>query len=415
MTEMSTPYHPRSLIRTTRRFFFKDILPNDYSSLNKVELVKGGRTYFDKLIQLIRESTETIHLQTYIYDGDETGQEVTRALIEAAKRNVQVYVLADGYASSDLSSDLINDMKTAGIHFRFFEPLFRARYYYFGRRMHHKVFVSDSRIALVGGMNIANRYNDFPGSRAWLDIAICVHGHAAQQLFDICCSGWNNFPNNPNKNPCLKQELQFYINESQKTDVRIRCNDWVRHKNEISGSYIEMFRHARSHITIMCSYFLPGRIIRRSLMYAVKRGVKIKVITAGPSDVLLAKRAERWMYDWLLRNNIELYEYQPTVLHAKVAVCDNSWFTIGSYNMNNISTYASVELNVDVKNASLATDFNNELETIMKKDCLAITKEFHSHSRNLFIQFKRWLSYQCYRILFFLLTFYVKQKRLFNG
>ena len=95
--------------------------------------------------------------------------------------------------------------------------------------------------------------------------------------------------------------------------------------------------------------------MRRLLTNAAKRGVKIKVITAGPSDIMLAKHAERWMYDWLLRNKIELYEYQPAILHAKVAVCDSEWITIGSYNLNNISAYASIELNLDVHNADFVT------------------------------------------------------------
>ena len=104
----------------------------------------------------------------------------------------------------------------------------------------------------------------------------------------------------------------------------MRRNDWVRGKNEISATYSEMFRNARSHITILCSYFLPGKLIRGLLSNAAKRGVKIKVVIAGSSDIMLAKYAERWMYDWLLRNKIELYEYQPAILNAKVAVCEVS-------------------------------------------------------------------------------------------
>lgn len=170
-----------------------------------------------------------------------------------------------------------------------------------------------------------------------------------------------------------------------------------------------MLRHSRSHITILCSYFLPGKVIRRLLTNATKRGIKIKVVTAGPSDVMWAKHAERWLYDWLLRNKIELYEYQTTVLHRKVAVCDSEWLTLGSYNINNISAYASIELNLDVKNAALATEMEKKIEAIIKDECILITPKQHLRTRNILRQFLQWLSYQTIRAIFYLCTFYFKR------
>ena len=190
----------------------------------------------------------------------------------------------------------------------------------------------------------------------------------------------------------------------------MRRNDWVRRKNEISATYREMFRNARSHITIIRSYFLPGKIIRRLLSHAAKRGVKIKIIAAGPSDVMLAKHAERWMYDWLLRNKIELYEYQPAVLHAKVAVCDGEWLTIGSYNVNNISAYASIELNLDVRNSAFAIQLEKKLQTILQDECIQITMENHTRTKNIFKQFVRWFSYEFIRVSLYMLTFYYKHR-----
>jgi cardiolipin synthase len=115
------------------------------------------------------------------------------------------------------------------------------------------------------------------------------------------------------------------------------------------------------------------------------------------------------MYDWLLRNNIELYEYQPTVLHAKVAACDNEWATIGSYNVNNISAYASVELNLDVRNTEFTTHLQQTMQVIIQNDCRPITREEHQHAKNMFIQFVRWCSYHFIRVVFYLLTFYYKR------
>ncbi len=388
----------------------KQKISPEYSARNKIKLIRGGKEYFDLLLHLINNATESIHLQTYIFDDDETGRLIADALKTATKRNISVYLLADGYASQVMSKNFIDELRRSGIHFRFFEPFFKSKLFYFGRRMHHKVFVADAKFAVVGGINIANRYNDMPGKPSWLDFSLYAEGEVARELCVLCWKTWNIFPAKMGITPCEEKQLLFDFKDEETSMVRMRRNDWVRGKNEISATYIKMLRNARSHITILCSYFLPGKIVRRLLSNAAKRGVKIKVVIAGSSDIMLAKYAERWMYDWLLRNKIKLYEYQPTILHAKVAVCDSEWLTIGSYNVNDISAYASIELNLDVSNANFAKGVEQMLETIIQDECVAITKDKHIHTKNIFKQFIRWCSYEIIRIVFYLLTFYYKQR-----
>src|SRR6476620_1821059 len=132
-------------------------------TLNKVRLVRGGHDYFRTIVEMISQARISIYMQTYILEDDETGKLVSTALIAAAKRNVKIYVLVDGYASQHLSDQFITDLTSTGIHFRFFEPLFKSENFYFGRRLHSKVIVVDSQIAIAGGVNITNRYNDLPG------------------------------------------------------------------------------------------------------------------------------------------------------------------------------------------------------------------------------------------------------------
>ena len=126
---------------------------------------------------------------------------------------------------------------------------------------------------------------------------------------------------------------------------------------------------------------------------------------------MLAKYAERWLYDWLLRHHIELYEYQPAVLHAKLVICDSEWFTIGSFNLNNVSAYASIELNLDVYHPGIAVQTEHFMDNIVKNDCVPITFNYHTQSKNIFKQFVRWFSYQFIRSVFYLLTFYYTQKK----
>jgi len=381
-----------------------------YTSIKKIKLVRGGAAYFSLLLELINNAVESIHIQIYIFDDDETGKTVAAALKEAVKRNVQVYLLADGYASQVMSRTFIKDLKQSGIHFRFFQPIFKSRYFYFGRRMHHKLVVVDAKFALAGGVNIADRYNDLPGKPAWLDFALYAEGEIARQLCVLCWKSWKGYPANMGLTPCEEKPILILPETQQPPFIRMRRNDWVRGKKEISASYIEMLRNAKQEVIILCSYFLPSGFIRRQMIDAVKRGVKIQVITAGVSDVKVAKSAERWLYDWLLRNKIELYEYQENVLHGKMALCDSEWMTIGSYNINNISAYASIELNLDVRNPAFAKETRQVLQQIIEKDCTRITFEQHIKTNNIFKQFNRWLSYQFIRTVFYLFTFYFKHK-----
>jgi cardiolipin synthase len=381
-----------------------------FTSRNRVKLLRGGNPYFDCLLELIKNAKESIHLQVYIYDDDETGQLVANELKAAVQRNVRVYLLVDGYESRRMSRFFINDLKNAGIQFRLFNPLFKSRYFYFGRRLHQKVFVADASYALVGGINIADRYNDMPGMPAWLDFGLYMEGEVAKELCILCWKGWNNYSSDAAPAPCEQQIILPAISDNETCMVSMRRNDWVRRKNEISATYIQMLRNAQEQVIILCSYFLPGSIIRRQLGYAIERGVKIKIITAGVSDVVVAKNAEKYMYDWLLKKNIEIYEYQPAVLHGKIAVSDGQLVTVGSYNINNISAYASIELNMNVFNESFANEVEKMLLQIIERDCVRITRENHQQAKNLYKRFVRLISYAFIRIVFYLFTFYFKRK-----
>jgi cardiolipin synthase len=388
----------------------KNSYTSSFTSNNKVSLIRGGAQYFELLEQLISAATQIIHLQVYIFDEDETGKRIGAALMAAAKRNVDVYLMADGYASKSLSHPFVRELTDGGINFRFFEPVFRGSNFYFGRRLHHKLVVIDNAIALVGGINISNHYNDLPGNAAWLDFALLSEGDIVKELCVLCWKTWKGFSPAKVFEPCIASTGLPVMPEGEKAAVRMRRNDWVRQKNQISKTYVQMLDGASSHISILCSYFLPGSIIRKNIKRAVKRGVSIKVIMAGKSDLVVAKNAERFMYDWLLRNKVAIYEYQPTVLHGKIAVCDSKWMTIGSYNVNDISAYASIELNLDIKNDLFAKEVENTLEAIILNDCRQVTNETHIRSKNSWKQFSRWVSYELFRLGFNLFTFYFKQK-----
>jgi len=304
-----------------------------FTSKNRISLVHSGEDYFSLMIKLIEKARLTIHLQVYIYENDETGRKVADVLIAAAKRGVSVYLHVDGYASQNLRGEFKHDLEKAGVHFKFFQPLLKSRHFYFGRRLHQKIFVVDGIYSLVGGLNIGNRYNDIAGERPWYDVALYAEGEVSYQLHLICNAMWRR--RREIKNKISKEDVEEFCDSILKEErqmVRVRQNDWVKRKSEVWNTYRLMFAMANESITIICSYFLPGKTYRKLLSRAAARGIKVRVILAGKSDVLLSKNAERYLYDYLLKKKIEIYEFQKTVLHAKITVSDRHNVTIGSFN-----------------------------------------------------------------------------------
>ena len=379
-----------------------------YTQHNTVKLIRGGKDYFILLMELIGKAQHTVHLQVYIYDEDETGREVADALMAAARRGVSVYLMPDGYASQDFSAPFIKNLEDAGVSFRYFQPILKSDHFYFGRRLHHKVLVTDARYCLVGGINISNKYNDGVGLPAWLDWALYAEGEVAPELVRVCLELWT-------KSKKERRKLLWQANPPihlprHVCPVRIRRNDWVQKRSQVTTSYLEMFKDAKSHIHIMSSYFLPGMLVRKKLARAARRGVKVKLVLAGISDVKLAKHAERYIYRWIYRNNIEVYEYNQTILHAKIATYDGKWATIGSYNVNNISAFASIELNLDVKEETFAKSMQHHIEQVIQHDCTRITEEDYRTRYNFLKRIYPQGCYQVVRVLFFLFTFYFKQR-----
>lgn len=371
--------------------------------------MRGGSEYFDLIIDLINNARQSVHLQTYIFANDSTGNSVARALMDAASRNVEVYLLLDGYASQGLPDDFIKDLESAGVRFRYFEPLIRSKNFYFGRRLHSKVLVTDASFAVVGGVNITDRYNDLPGQPAWLDFALFAEGPVAVEACNMCRHVWSGSRKRLKSADC-QPPSEVKLSDTQTSEVRLRRNDWVNNRLQISNSYLEMFRTAKSHITILSSYALPGNVFRKNLERGIKRGVAVRMIISGESDVKFVKLAERYWYNWLLRNNIEIFEYTKNVLHGKLAVCDSEWMTIGSYNVNDLSAYVSLELNFDVRNPAFVKKVEEILQEIIDNDCIKISYEDVKQT-NPFKKFSRWLAYTLIRLTFSLTTFYYRKQK----
>jgi len=369
------------------------------SSGEKITLLTSGTPFFDALEKLIDDTKEEIHFQVYIFEMDETGTRVANAFLRAALRGVKIFLLIDSFGSGNFPEEIQLQLQKAGVEIKRYGPLIKGGRFHIARRLHRKVMVFDRKIAVVAGLNISNNYNDVGKKKAWLDFAAMVEGNVVDKLYSICLQRWIKKPlrNLPLKKITGGRKNSYSL-------IHVRQNDWLRRLNEAHASYSREIKNAKHSLFIVGGYFLPGGRVRKMLKRAVERGVNIKVILADESDVALQRNAVQYLYQWMLRHHIEIYEYFPSNVHGKVLVADNKMTLIGSYDLNNLSTFTNIELNLDIPNEPLATAFHDELENIADKDCRLVTVEELYRRTNIWKRFKYWASYQTVKSFFVMTT-----------
>jgi len=380
-----------------------------YSVNNSARLIRSGSEFFDALENLIDEARFEIYFQTYIFEEDETGQRVAHALIRAAQRGVKIFILLDAFGSGRLSEKFLSEWRKEKIEFRWFGPLFRNWSFHIGRRLHRKVVVADRFTSIVSGINISNNYNNLPANPAWLDFGVLVKGDVSKKLYLICKQSWLKirFRRFSKK---LKEQISLSFQEmNSPMKIRVRQNDWKIGKKESASSYYQLIRQARESLIIIGGYFLPGRKARRLLRKASKRGVMIRVIIAERSDVGLMRKAMIYLYDWLLRYNIRIFEYKPSNVHGKAIVSDKKIVSIGSYDLNTLSTYSNIELNLDIDDAAFASGAHQRLEEIIANDCTEVTHDILRGRKNTWKKLVRWFSYRMVKSLFGLSVWLAKK------
>ena len=378
----------------------------NFNASKNLELVYSGQDYFSRLEAIICNAQIEIHMQMYLFENDETGNIIICALKEAALRNVQVYVLLDGLGSLSFPSETIKEMRQGGVNIRFFAPLFSTYTFYLGRRLHRKVIVADAKTALIGGINIADKYCGSPTESPWLDYAVQLKGEIAEPIQKLCNDIYFK------KRRLQNKKIKFPFPVEKDSLVRILQNDWLKGQNEICESYVKSIRNAKTEIIIVGSYFLPGIKIIRAFKKASANKVKIKLILSGKSDLPLTRRATCFLYSKLLKYNIELYEWNQSILHGKVAVIDGKWSTIGSFNLNNLSSYGSLEMNVEINSDLFSKMFQTHLLEIIGQ-CQSITADSLKIKNNIVTKSINVLSYCITRIIEIIVT-YTPYKRFNN-
>jgi len=360
---------------------------------NHAKLLCTGDEVFPQLEKMIEEAQHHIHIECYIYREDEVGQRIAEALRTAAQRGVVVHVHLDALGCLGLTNRFVRSLTDAGIEVEFFHPIFRSLTKFssltFRRRLHRKVFVVDSNRAIVGGINIGNEYATQKGKPAWLDFGVYVEGPAAYHLNKIVEKTWRR-----------EGRSYFYFKAATQAmkpvgsvEVAVVRNFLFTGLYDIHISYMAAIKRARKEIIIANAYFLPGLYERLALKDAVRRGVRIIVIVPAISDILLMKWATRSLYRFLFQVGVEIWEWQPSMMHAKVAVVDKRWATVGSHNLDHLSRYFNLELNLNVKDERFAHALSDTLEKELNQ-CLRIVPADWQRSRYFWHRFLEWLAFQ---------------------
>lgn len=326
---------------------------------HRLTLLRNGEEYFPALIAALDAAQSSVYLETYIFAADATGRQVADALMRAAARRVRVHLLLDGFGSAQLPETWQQALRDAGVRLLWFRrdiapyALRRRRL----RRLHRKLALVDECVAFIGGINIVDDVAEAMDAPR-LDYAVRVEGPVVarvkltmRQLWSLV--SWASF---------RTRRLRSRPGEPAASQpVRLVLRDNLRHRRDIERAYLNAIDGAKQELIIANAYFLPGRRFRRALRDAVQRGVRVVLLLQGRVEYRLQHYATQALYDELLRDGVEIHEYTASFLHAKVAVADARWATVGSSNIDPFSLWLAREANLEVESPEFASALRNDL------------------------------------------------------
>jgi cardiolipin synthase len=389
-----------------------------FSGGNVVALLAGGDELFPAMREAIAGALHEVWLATYIFHHDEAARAIADMMIAAARRGVRVRVVVDGFGSKASLPVLQTWFEGSGVALAVFRPLDRwTAYLQPGqlRRLHQKLLAVDDERAFVGGVNIIDDRIDLNHGRTEaprLDFAVALRGPIVAPVAQTARAMWTRAAFGQE----WREELVNLVRSSEPVAGarallrRLRIlprapaltaedmlpvraafvvRDNLRQRRAIERSYVEALKNARSRIDIICPYFYPGRAFRRTLRQAASRGVRVRLLLQGKLDYRLAGLAAQVLYDELLAHGVQIFEYMPAFLHAKVALADDDWATVGSSNIDPLSLLLNLEANVIVHDApftrALAASFDSAVAVSREVTRPPVTSGWVAAARRAFV------------------------------
>jgi cardiolipin synthase A/B len=355
---------------------------------HEVRLLEGSREYFPALVAAIDAARIEVLLETYIFDFTGSGAEVAYALERAGRRGVLVRLIVDGVGTPVLPPFWRDRFEQAQVHWVVFSPVGRFGLLWPGqwRRLHRKLCVVDRSTGFCGGINILDDFHD-PNHGALasprLDFALRVAGPLVGEMRATLVRQWSRIEA---LGQLRRAKWSGALDLWRSSTVRLPAapaqpqagfanvraalllRDNLRHRAIIERAYLRAIGHARSEILIANAYFVPGRRMRRALVSAARRGVRVCLLLQGRYEYFMQYYASRPVFGALLRAGAEIHEYAPSFLHAKVAVIDGHWATVGSSNLDPLSLLLAREANVVVDHPGFAAQLRARLVDAMTRE-----------------------------------------------
>jgi len=355
----------------------------------------GGETY-PAMLTALAAAKKSILLETYILAADRTGDRFKDVLLDRAKAGVKIRVIYDAVGSFGLSSAYVEELRAAGCEVIDFNPIapWRRRFR-LSHRDHRKVIVVDDEVAFTGGLNIANDYASVEdGGVGWHDMHCRVTGPIVYDLARMFRRTWlrcggTHYPPPPNAGAAPTGAGSAF--------VRLLDNTLRRQRATVRRAYLHVIRAARKSVLIQNAYFLPDRGLRRALSRAVARGVDVRVLVPGHSDVRLIEFASLYVMRRLARRGVKILRWRGVMMHAKTATVDATWSTIGSYNFDAQSRFSNLEVTVEI----LDGDVGQALTTTFERD-LANCDPFDEQAWKRLSWWRKALAWVAYRLRRFL-------------
>lgn len=358
-----------------------------------LQLLQGSCELFPALIEAIDAARREVRLETYIFDFTGKSADVACALERAAQRGVSVKVAVDGFGTAPLPPPWQVRFAQAGVQWRVYAPLGWLGILWLGswRRLHRKLCAVDGEVAFCGGINILDDFHDpNHGSLEWprLDFAVRVTGPLVAQVDATMMRLWLRMEGAHRSG---RARLAGVL-DSLRTSDMARPRPWpadgkapakaalvlrdnLRNRSQIERAYRRAVGRARREIIIANAYFVPGHKLRKALVSAANRGVKVRLLLQGRYEYFMQYYAARPIYGALLRAGVEIYEYSPSFLHAKVAVIDGRWATVGSSNLDPLSLLLAREANVVVDDRDFAAQLRGRLVRAIRAEDQAMDPE----------------------------------------
>ena len=371
-------------------------------SNNQIRLLQNGEAYFPALEAALDRAMHDIYLETYIFENDNIGRRIAEALRRAALRGVKTHLLIDGFGSIGLPQTIVDFLEAAGVAVMKFRPktspwtMRRRRL----RRLHRKIVVVDRTIAFVGGININDGMDRHGQPSMRFDYAVSVQGPLVKTIYDSARQVWSRVAW-MRRLPSRGRHNDRYTPSTERTGLTqaaflVRNN--IRHRRDIEDAYLLAIEQAQSEVILANAFFLPGLYFRHTLLAAAGRGVRVVLLLQGKRDHPIFHYATHALYGSFLAAGIELYEYHQSLLHAKVAVIDGHWATVGSSNLDPFSLLLSLEANVVVDDEGFAKELRFSLEQAMDAGAQRISAN-KWRTQSVGQRLASWLSYGVVRFM----------------